>query len=310
MTESPAPPAEPPEVTRRRGELRADCTSCAALCCVVPGFAASADFAISKPARTPCPNLTAGFRCSVHDRLRPAGFGGCAAFDCFGAGQAVVQGTFGGRDWRSEPNLAGPMFAAFPVVRQLHELLFYLNEALALAPPAPLPAQLDELLTATARLAASEPAGLASLDVAGHRGRVNAVLLAVSDQVRRRSGRPRPDLHDADLAERDLHDADLAGASLRGASLRGADLAGASLRGADLAGASLRGALLIGANLAGADLDFADVTGADLRGAGLAGTRLAGALFLSQPQLDSARGDAATTLPLRLTRPAHWPWPA
>ncbi len=277
----PGLPAELPEVTRRRGELRADCASCAALCCVVPAFAASADFAITKPAGQPCPNLTGGLRCSIHDRLRPAGFGGCAAFDCFGAGQAIVQGTFGGRDWRSEPDLAGPMFAAFPVLRQLHELMFYLNEALALAPRDPLPAQLDELLAATSRLARGGPDELTSLDVAGHRGRVNGVLLAVSEQVRRRAGQPGPDL-------------------------RGADLAGQDVRGASLAGASLRGAVLIGADLAGADLSFADVTGADLRGAGLAGASLATTLFLSQPQLDSARGDAATTLPPRLTRPPHW----
>ena len=285
MTENSGQPAEPPEVARRRGELRADCASCAALCCVVPAFAASADFAITKPAGQPCPSLTGGFRCSIHDRLRPAGFGGCAAFDCFGAGQATVQGTFGGRDWRSEPDLAGPMFAAFPILRQLHELLFYLNEALALAPPEPLPAQLDELVAATSRLAASGPAELAALDLAAHRGHVNAALLTVSEQVRGQSGQPGPDLRGADLAGKDLH-------------------------GADLAGASLRGALLIGANLAGANLSFADVTGADLRGANIAGAGLITTLFLSQPQLDSADGDAGTSLPARVTRPRHWLYPA
>ena len=39
-------------------ELRADCTRCFALCCVAPAFAASADFAIDKPAGQPCPNPT------------------------------------------------------------------------------------------------------------------------------------------------------------------------------------------------------------------------------------------------------------
>jgi Pentapeptide repeats (8 copies) len=285
MRQHAGPAAEPAEVIARRQQLRADCTRCAALCCVVPAFAASADFAISKPAGQPCPNLTAGFRCSIHDRLRPAGFGGCAAFDCFGAGQTVVQETFRGRDWRSQPDLSGPMFAAFRVMRQLHELVFYLNEALALVPSDPLPAQLGELLAETSRLASGGPDELTSLDVAEHRERVNAVLLTVSDRVR-------------------------AGSGHRGPDLRGADLAGKDLRGADLAGASLRGALLIGANLTGTDLSYADVTGADLRAARLAGAGLASALFLSQPQLDSARGDAATALPPRLARPAHWSPPA
>ncbi|WP_425519715.1 pentapeptide repeat-containing protein [Streptomyces auratus] len=47
--------------------------------------------------------------------------------------------------------------------------------------------------------------------------------------------------------------------------------------------------------------------GADLRDADLAGADLTGALFLTQAQLNAAKGDAATTLPPSLTRPAHWP---
>src|SRR5262244_4212574 len=121
----------------RRSSLRADCARCAGLCCVAPAFSASADFAIDKAADQPCPNLRADFRCGIHDRLRPRGFGGCAAFDCLGAGQKVAQVTFGGRDWRADPALAAPMFAAFAVMRQLHELLWYLNEALALSAAEP-----------------------------------------------------------------------------------------------------------------------------------------------------------------------------
>jgi hypothetical protein len=83
-----------------RADLRADCAQCFGLCCVAPAFTASADFAITKPAGRPCPNLGVGFGCGIHDRLRDSGFGGCAVYDCFGAGQKVAQVTFGGRDWR------------------------------------------------------------------------------------------------------------------------------------------------------------------------------------------------------------------
>jgi len=273
-------------VRRRRLELRADCERCAALCCVGAAFSASADFAIDKAAGQPCPHLGGDFRCSIHDRLRPAGFGGCAAFDCLGAGQKVVQVTFGGRDWRAEPAIGAPMFAVFAVMRQLYQLLWFLNEALALRPAEPLLRELDEELTATDRLTGCGPDELAALDVDAHRQRVNAVLLRVSEHVRERAGRARADHGGADL--------------------RGADLAGKDLRGASLAGASLRGALLIGADLRETDLSFADLTGADLRGADLAGADLAASLFLSQPQLDSARGDTRTRLPSRLSRPPHW----
>jgi hypothetical protein len=127
---------QPPEPAPGGGglSLRADCERCFALCCVAPAFSASADFAISKPAGQPCPNLQPDFRCSIHDRLRPRGFGGCTAYDCFGAGQQVAQVTFGGRDWRQAPEIAAQMFDVFGIVRQLHELLWYLTEALTLPP--------------------------------------------------------------------------------------------------------------------------------------------------------------------------------
>ena len=99
-----------------RARLRADCGRCFGLCCVAPAFSASADFAIDKGAGQACPHLRRDFRCSIHDRLRPEGFPGCAVYDCFGAGQQVAQVTFGGRDWRREPGLAGQMFGVFAVM--------------------------------------------------------------------------------------------------------------------------------------------------------------------------------------------------
>jgi uncharacterized protein YjbI with pentapeptide repeats len=244
-------------------ELRADCGRCFSLCCVVPAITRSADFAIDKPAGQPCPNLTpAGFGCSIHDRLRQKGFGGCAAYDCFGAGQHVAQGTFGGRDWRQEPELAGPMFWAFGVMRQLHELAWYLHSALELKPGQPLAADLTKALELTARHTGLGPAELVVVEVGALRDQVNPLLLRASEFARSRTGPLGPDL-------------------------RGADLIGRDLTGKDLRRASLRGAQLIGARLRDADLRLADFTGADLRGADLTGADLREALFLAQSQLDS-----------------------
>jgi uncharacterized protein YjbI with pentapeptide repeats len=252
-------------------DLRADCSRCFALCCVAPAFSASADFAIDKPAGTPCPNLQADFRCGIHAALRREGFPGCAAYDCFGAGQKVSQVTFAGRDWRTSPD----MFAAFAVMRPLHELLWYVTAALALDGSAELVRAREE----TEALTRLGPEELVAVDVAAQRDAVNALLRRASAQARAPYGGPEHP---------------------------GADLVGADLTGADLRGANLRGAHLIGADLTAADLDHADVTGADLRGATLAGADLGGTLFLTQSQVDSARGDGRTVLPASLTRPAHW----
>jgi hypothetical protein len=273
-----------------RSVLRADCARCFGLCCVAPAFAASADFAIDKPAGSPCPNLDGGFRCGIHDRLRPAGFTGCTVYDCFGAGQRIAQVTFGGRDWRRYPDLAGPMFAALPVVRGLHELLWYLTEALDRlgAPPGtprdrarPVLAGLAGARDRTEALAGGDPAALATVDLNRHRAEVNPLLQRASELIRAGTHRPGPDR-------------------------RGADLIGRDLRRTDLRRANLRGAYLIGADLRGTDLRLADLTGADLRGARLAGSDLADSLFLTQSQLDAAAGDQGTTLPPGLRRPAHW----
>ncbi|MEV4110354.1 pentapeptide repeat-containing protein [Nonomuraea sp. NPDC049695] len=260
--------------------LLADCESCFGLCCVALPFSASADFAADKDAGQPCRNLRDDFRCSIHARLRERGYPGCTVFDCFGAGQKVSQVTFGGTSWREAPGTAKQMYAVFPVMRQLHELLWYLAEALTLEPARAVHAELAQALAETERLTRESADVLEKLDVAAHRAEVNTLLLRASE---------------------------LARAGRQGKDRRGADLIGARLTGADLRAANLRGAYLIGADLRGADLREADLIGADLRGADLSGADLTGSIFLTQAQLNAAKGDAATRLPSTLTRPAHWP---
>lgn len=269
----------------RPRHLRADCANCFGLCCVALPFAASADFAFDKDAGRPCPNLRRDFRCGIHDRLRERGFSGCTVYDCFGAGQQVSQYTFGGRDWRREPATAQRMFEVFPVMRQLHELLLYLTEAVAHPAARPLRGELRRALDDMTRLTGGTADELAATDVHLHRERVNQLLLRASELVR--SG-PHG------LGSSHMRDH------------RGADLTGARLAGADLRGASLRGARLIAADLRRADLRTADLTGADLRDADLSRADLTGALFLTQQQLDAAKGSPATRIPEGFDRPAHW----
>ncbi|MFJ2027179.1 pentapeptide repeat-containing protein [Streptomyces sp. NPDC087897] len=269
----------------RREALRADCANCFALCCVALTLTASSDFAIDKEAGRPCPNLEDDFRCGIHTRLRTRGFPGCTVYDCFGAGQKVSRETYGGRDWRSSPDLAAQMFQVFPVIRQLHELLWYLTEALARPEARPLHAELRRALEVTERHTERPAVDFAELDIAGHRDKVAGLLQRTSELVRSTAPRRKKRNH------------------------RGADLIGARLRGADLRGADLRGAYLIAADLTGADLRLADLIGADFRDADLSGADLAGSLFLTQAQVNAAKGDARTALPPSLGRPPHWTAP-
>jgi uncharacterized protein YjbI with pentapeptide repeats len=262
-------------------ELRADCASCFGLCCVALAFSASADFAIDKDAGQACPNLLSDFRCGIHKGLRQQGFPGCTVYDCFGAGQKVSQVTFGRQEWRRAPQTAQQMFDVFPIMRQLHELLWYLTEALTLQPARPIHGELRVALDKTERLTHDSADALMELDVVAHRQDVNALLLRTSELVRAEAGHQQQD-----------H--------------RGADLIGANLRRADLRGANLRGAYLIGADLTGADLRAADLIGADFRDAELSRADLTGSIFLTQSQLNAAKGDSNTNVPPLLTRPTHW----
>jgi Pentapeptide repeats (8 copies) len=300
-------------------ELRADCSRCVGLCCVAPAFARSAEFAVDKPAGTPCANLETDFRCGIHADLRDRGFAGCTVFDCLGAGQRVTA-DFAGRDWR-EPDVAEPMFAAFAKARQVHELLWYLDEARERAPD---PA-LDE---EWARLVDDD---LAAPDVEAARERVGELLRRASERLRTPRGESGVSTHrvgrSATVSRASQHGE--LGISARRASAGGrsgvdrrpadpradegrprdhsrADLVGVRWRHADLNRASLRGALLLGADLRGADLRLADLLGADLRGADLRGADLSTSLFVTPMQAAAARGDAATRLPHRVPRPAHW----
>lgn len=275
--------------TANRQHMQGDCEQCFGLCCVALPYAASTDFANDKDAGHPCTNLQADFRCGVHTKLRQIGFRGCTVYDCFGAGQKVSQLTFGGQDWRKAPETAQSMFDVFVGMRQLHELLWYLTDALAMPQASQIHGELREALAETERLTGLEAASLVKLDVAAHRAAVNVLLLQASELVR-----------EAALRELDTPK------SRRKNYSRGADLIGAKLKGADLRGSNLRGAYLIAADLRDAKLGSADLIGADFRDADLRGADLAESLYLTQFQVNAAKGDKNTKLPSSLTRPPHW----
>ena len=128
--------------------LKADCSACVALCCVIPPFDASQGFGFDKLAETPCHHLCADHRCGIHDALIPRGFEGCVAFDCLGAGQrltALATERFGSADWRERPEVARWLFEAYPRMRQTQEWLARLSLAAMLTKHAGLQALATEL---------------------------------------------------------------------------------------------------------------------------------------------------------------------
>jgi hypothetical protein len=268
----------------RREDLGGDCQNCFGLCCTALAFARSADFPVDKPAGDPCLNLDEHDGCRIHSRLRATGFKGCTVFDCFGAGQKVSRHTFAGRSWRDDPQTRAQMFAVFPLMRRLHELLWYLDCALALPVTDEARSTLGHEFERVLGLTLGTASELLASDVDGYYEEARPLLIGASSAAR--AG------HQTPVETRRARP--------------GADLAGADLARTDLRGADLRGALLIGADLTGADLRWCDLLGADLRDANLGGADLSTAIYLTQVQVSSARGDARTILPAGFERPAHW----
>ncbi|MEK4251703.1 pentapeptide repeat-containing protein [Paenibacillus sp. FSL W7-1287] len=264
----------------------AKCEECFGLCCVALPYAKSADFAFDKDGGQPCRHLQNDFRCGIHTQLRSKGFKGCTVYECYGAGQKVSQQLYSGIDWRHvEQQQAQEMFAVLPVVQQLHEMLYYLQESLMRKEVSILHEQIEQLMSETEALTLQSPASILKLDVNEHRKNVNEVLIKVSAIVRAAQNKTNQSKRQA---------------------LQGRDYIGANLNKACLIGASLRGVLLIGADLTEAELRGADFIGADMRDANLRGADLSGGLFLTQAQINSALGDKRTKLPAHLEMPSHW----
>lgn len=276
-------------IDKIRGHLRADCGNCLGLCCVALYFSRSAGFPVDKKAGQPCPNLLADSHCCLYDKLKEKGYKGCLGFDCFGAGPKVVRVSFGGQDWRKDQVLGKRMFDVFLIMRQLHEMLWYLAEAVTLTPAHAINGQLKSMLEKTERLTHLSPEELLQIDMAAHREAVNDLLVKTSQFVRAtaKSGKKLDPGLQRKLA-------------------RGEDLVACDLRETNLCGANLRGALLITADLRGADLSGADLIGADLRDADIRGANLKKSLFLTQDQINVAKGDGSTKLPDSLICPRHW----
>lgn len=263
-------------------DYKADCENCFGLCCVALPYAKSADFAFNKDGGKPCKNLQKDYRCRIHSDLRKKGFKGCTVYECFGAGQKVSQVTFRGKNWQEHPEEAQVMFEVFPKMQQLYEMLYYLKEALGLEEARPYLTQLKKAMLETERLTELSPTAILELDIPRHRMDVSDLLLKISEDVRSKIKRKTTKV------------------------TKTMGLIGANLKGADLRGSNFRGALLIAADLRKADLRSSDFIGADLRNADLRGANLTGSIFLTQAQVNAAKGDIHTKLPPQLNIPHHW----
>ncbi|MGL4820960.1 MAG: pentapeptide repeat-containing protein, partial [Bacilli bacterium] len=220
--------------------LKIDCSSCVGLCCVAFYFSKSDGFPYDKVAGERCVHLKQDHRCEIHSELHARGLKGCTSYDCFGAGQKVTHLT-------SESALEGKtgcdtMFMKFNIARQLHEMLWYLNDALTFTNDQQSRNHLAELIGSMEEYA-NAPAP--DLDLVALRARVNTQLKEVRQEVERRvTNHTRTGKSNF----KPRRDKDYSGKNLRALSLVGVDFSGAWLMETNFAEADLTGANVIGAD--------------------------------------------------------------
>jgi uncharacterized protein YjbI with pentapeptide repeats len=223
-------------------------------------------------------HLLPDFRCAIHPQLAQANMKGCLTYDCFGAGQRVTQVCFPETNWRKTPAQASEIFKVFLAMVELHLLLWYLIEAWSVVSDDRCLSDIEALVEENKQMTARSPAEILEIGVEEHRRNVNRLLKKVSKMMA--------------LGHSD---------SKRSRDFLGKDFAGANLDGRDLSMS-----LLIAANLEGCNLRGANFLGADLRDARVADTDLTECIFLTQMQVNSAKGNTDTKLPPHLSRPVTW----
>ncbi|HWI48005.1 MAG TPA: pentapeptide repeat-containing protein [Rummeliibacillus sp.] len=275
------------QAIQTRKKMTVDCRNCFALCCTALNIVASSDFAINKPAGIHCQNLNSDFRCQIHSTLREKGFKGCTVYDCLGAGQHVSQYTFNGKSWREYPEIATKMYQVFPIVEQLIEMKAFILEAFSYRLSPMLYEQLVNQLNTIETLVNENAEVLLNIDTYEYQVPISELLSKASNEIQRY------------LSKDVFH-------IPKGKNMSRKDFIGKNFANQDFRTYDLRGTYFIAANLQNADLRGANLIGVDLRDANLNGANLSSSLFLTQMQVNSAKGNSKTILPAHIQQPPYW----
>ena len=157
-------------------------------------------------------------------------------------------------------------------------MLWYLIEAASLIPDECLQATIDALICENGQMARLPAEEIAQPDMQAYRRKVNAVLKQVSGVV---SINPSGKIHRENCLGKDF-------------------------RKAMLDGRDFSMSLMIAANFEGCSLKGTNFLGADIRGANLKNADLSESIFLTQMQINSAKGNSNTRIPEKLSRPITW----
>lgn len=258
-----------------------DCGKCCGLCCVALYFTKSDGFPKDKKAGVACENLQSDYRCKVHSNLSKQGLKGCMAYDCFGAGQFVT------RHLKTEPNWltissqeADEIINFYLAVMRVHQTLWYLSQCIILQLPQSEKQQAKSLINEGRAFLEKPCITLADLNTQLFCEQANQYLKHICALYQKNSSKTS-----------DKQTQNYMGKNMKRKNLEGKDLSMT---------------LLIAANFEQANLSGANFLGADMRDTNLCNTDVSQSLFLTQIQINAAKGNKNTILPPYLHKPEAW----
>ncbi|MXQ74263.1 pentapeptide repeat-containing protein [Clostridiaceae bacterium DONG20-135] len=261
-------------------DLRIQCENCFGLCCRALYFSKMDGFPENKRAGKACSYLCAASRCSIYSQLGEKHLKGCMNYDCFGAGQHMSAWIKQQNIYITDKQMDTAVMESFHKLMKLHQQLWYLKQAILLIEEHHLHIDTTGELEKLEILLRKEPDKITKPDIEISHDAVNGILRRVS----------------ACIQTKYANDTHIIGSSFLGKSFKKQ-----SLKGCDF---SMK--LLIGCDFTDADLAYVNFLGSDVRDANFSNVDLRCSLFLTQFQINSAKGNKATMLPDYLKRPRTW----
>lgn len=262
--------------------FKIDCNKCSGLCCVALYFTRTDGFPKDKEAGVACKNLQSDYKCKIHSKLSQQGLKGCIAYDCFGAGQHVTRYIKSLPDWLIiSKKEADVIFNSYLVVLKIHQALWYLSQCLILCLPQSEKEQAKLLVDAGTALIEHPLEALSEFKIKFFCEKSNDYLKYICSLYQKT---PLSNSNNMQIN----------------------NYMGKNMKRKNLVGKDFSMSLLIAANLEQANLDGANFLGADMRDTNIQNTDLSQCLFLTQIQINAARGNNRTILPPFLHKPEAW----
>lgn len=264
----------------RLEQLKVDCAKCSGLCCTALFFSKIDGFPENKIAGKPCTKLQNNYRCKIHHELEKRNMKGCIGYDCFGAGQHVTQYIYQGKTWQTSKEKSKEIFDVFVIISQLYQIRYFLEESKIIIPAKGLWSDIQSLINENEALCSSTPQIILDIDTERYRNKVNIILKKVCGCI-----------------TKCFKNSD---------NNRLIEFSGKNFKKRDMSGLDLSMKLLIAVNFDSCIFNGTVFLGADTRDTNFSNADLREAVFLTQGQINSAKGNRNTKLPPYLDYPVMW----